>query len=636
MRGRPASSYAASLGENWGEIGSPANAPWVLGVAAVSHDRRFVSSLAGLAGGSNPPADLRSSSLTSSFGPTLVVTAGSYGSYNCSSPFPAGTFHGEIVVCDHSYYDSQIAKGQNVLAAGGGGMVLTQYYSYGTEPDAVPNVLPAVLLSPDDSSALWSWLSSGSGHSGRIAGTTAQLDPLFGDRLWPGSPAGFDQYSFYDAIKPDVAAPGREILAAHTAGYRILSGTSMAAAHAAGAAALLTVLHPGWTAAEIQSALTLTGAGVVEDDGNATQPLATGGGRLDLSAAARTGLVLDETPAHFDAADPGQGGSPKTLNLAGLADGYCVLSCGWARTVRSTLATPTQWTVTVEGPAGIALTVSPLSFSLAPGGSQSLQVTVTGSTSVSGWKYGRVTLSETGAHAPAVHFPLAAFFVPQYQLTVQKSGSGTGRVTSAPTGIDCGNDCTEYYPEDSYVTLTAVADPGSVFVGWGGYCYWVESTCQIPMYSQRLATAYFSLPAPDRALGNQVPFRDSLNGPVSRRDLEILLRRPPGRHGPARRRRPRPRRGRQSLCPPRREADVLRRRLQRLLLLHAQPAVRPHPARLRTLVDRRGERRRGGDHPLLDPCELGERERPAAGQPLAGQRLRQRPGARRGLEVLLF
>ena len=51
-------------------------------------------------------------------------------------------------------------------------------------------------------------------------------------------------------------------------------------------------------------------------------------------------------------------------------------------------------------------------------------------------------------------------------LTVTKSGRGTGSVTSAPSGIDCGIDCTETYSHGNAVTLTAIPDAGSLFEGW--------------------------------------------------------------------------------------------------------------------------------------------------------------------------
>jgi YD repeat-containing protein len=58
----------------------------------------------------------------------------------------------------------------------------------------------------------------------------------------------------------------------------------------------------------------------------------------------------------------------------------------------------------------------------------------------------------------------------QHTLTVSKSGTGGGTVTSNPTGIDCGADCTEDFIENTSVTLTATPDVGSSFAGWSGDC----------------------------------------------------------------------------------------------------------------------------------------------------------------------
>jgi hypothetical protein len=58
--------------------------------------------------------------------------------------------------------------------------------------------------------------------------------------------------------------------------------------------------------------------------------------------------------------------------------------------------------------------------------------------------------------------------LPPVKLTVTLGGTGSGRVTSDPPGIDCGSDCDELYPVGTAVTLTATPDLGSTFVGWSG------------------------------------------------------------------------------------------------------------------------------------------------------------------------
>lgn len=63
----------------------------------------------------------------------------------------------------------------------------------------------------------------------------------------------------------------------------------------------------------------------------------------------------------------------------------------------------------------------------------------------------------------------------QYELTVTPAGTGSGTVTSDPAGIDCGDDCTEAFTEETSVTLTATSDEGSEFGGFTG-CTPVENT----------------------------------------------------------------------------------------------------------------------------------------------------------------
>src|SRR5947208_4208745 len=99
------------------------------------------------------------------------------------------------------------------------------------------------------------------------------------------SSAGPTPYSL--RFKPDVTAPGEDVAsAAPGGGFVELSGTSMSSPHVAGAAAVLLQRHPGWTPAQVKSALVLTGVPVRTASGVEVSPLIQGGGRIALVRAA--------------------------------------------------------------------------------------------------------------------------------------------------------------------------------------------------------------------------------------------------------------------------------------------------------------------------------------------------------------
>ena len=86
----------------------------------------------------------------------------------------------------------------------------------------------------------------------------------------------------------------------------------------------------------------------------------------------------------------------------------------------------------------------------------------------------------------------ATFALQQFPLTVTKTGSGSGAVTSTPSGISCGVDCSEIYDFNTQVTLTATPALGSDFTGWSGACTGTGS-CVVTMTGARSVTATFDL-----------------------------------------------------------------------------------------------------------------------------------------------
>ncbi len=86
--------------------------------------------------------------------------------------------------------------------------------------------------------------------------------------------------------------------------------------------------------------------------------------------------------------------------------------------------------------------------------------------------------------------PITVTVAPEYGLAVTLDGAGSGTVTSVPEGISCGLDCSHTYESGTVVTLTAVADTGSTFAGWGGDCLGTGS-CVITMDQAYAVTASF-------------------------------------------------------------------------------------------------------------------------------------------------
>jgi DNA-binding beta-propeller fold protein YncE len=82
-----------------------------------------------------------------------------------------------------------------------------------------------------------------------------------------------------------------------------------------------------------------------------------------------------------------------------------------------------------------------------------------------------------------------------HTLALLLPGSGTGSVTSNPSGIDCGTSCTASFATGTAVRLSALAAPGSEFSGWGGPCVG-SSTCDLMATADQFVTATFKSTAP--------------------------------------------------------------------------------------------------------------------------------------------
>jgi Divergent InlB B-repeat domain len=105
-----------------------------------------------------------------------------------------------------------------------------------------------------------------------------------------------------------------------------------------------------------------------------------------------------------------------------------------------------------------------------------------------------------------------------YTLSVAKTGTGAGTVTSSPAGITCGATCAATFPSGTSITLTAAAASSTSFSGWSGACTGSQPMCTVIMNSDKAATAAFTSTTGMRyqemsaALDGWRPFTDASGG----------------------------------------------------------------------------------------------------------------------------
>jgi hypothetical protein len=342
------------------------------------------------------------------------------------SAFPADTFTGKIALVRRGTCGFAV-KVDNARAAGAIAVIISNSGVSGNTGDFLGNVagppqatIPAVSISFTSATAVRAFAE---------ANPTVNYEirfPAEGIATTPDVLAGFSSRgpSNFEVMKPDVTGPGVAILAdvarfnaatgradpARNESVGLLSGTSMSSPHNAGAAALLASLYPTWTPMEIKSALVTTGvtAGVLKETGAPSDPFDRGGGRVDVAAAARVGLVMNETAANFTAANPATGGRPEQLNMPHFQNLNAQGTVTFNRSVKSVATSPVTYTVSVAGlPAGIA-TTNVSSFTIAPGATQALSLSVNVTTlSQSANTFGQLVLTPNNSNLPVQRLMIA-------------------------------------------------------------------------------------------------------------------------------------------------------------------------------------------------------------------------------------
>ncbi len=438
--------------------------PWTSATAASQHGRGGFGTLMQVTGPSPVPANLQPVVLNNGTGGVtfsatipgttpLIVSAGIAGTTDgCNpSPYAAGSLTGAIVVIRRGTCGFS-EKTNNASAAGAIAVIIANNQTGTILPSVPGTTIPVFSVSQTDGNALAAF------GVANPTTTTAQITfpgvglPNVADALASFSSRG--PAGTFDLVKPDVTAPGVDVLAT-LAGTAItgseqligtISGTSMASPHQAGAAMLIRQARPTWTVAEIKSALMMTATTRVftEDQVTLANAFARGSGRLRIERAIRAGLVLNETTANYNAANPATGGNPATLNLASMANGRCAPpTCSFTRTFRNPGTSGGLWRVSVNGVPG---TANPALAWILPGATRAITFTVNSSTlpANNSWNFGEVLMElvQSGAGSNEVstlRLPVAVAVQPPILSLPASVNASVAAGSNGSTSFNVGN-----------------------------------------------------------------------------------------------------------------------------------------------------------------------------------------------------
>jgi len=302
-----------------------------------------------------------------------------------ASALPGGSLSGAIALVARGSC-TFVSKAARVRAAGGIGMIVTD--NRPGDPNFIPNdtAVPTAMISDLDGAHIRDAVDGNGGRGAiRIGRDQLELPSAHG-----GVPASFSSGGltpFAHDLKPDISAPGQQILSAtlpEFAGepFAVFDGTSMATPHIAGAAALLLQLHPSWTPAQVKSALMSTAGPAFADSGKTAEApvLVEGAGVAQLPEA--------NTPRIFT--DP-QSLSFRYLNVLGGAATHAIVV-----TLSDAGSGAGTWSASVApqaASAGASVSV-PGSVTVPSGGTATLTITASAAAdAAAGDDYGFVVLT---------------------------------------------------------------------------------------------------------------------------------------------------------------------------------------------------------------------------------------------------
>ncbi|HRK44521.1 MAG TPA: hypothetical protein PK324_02735 [Nocardioides sp.] len=185
----------------------------------------------------------------------------------------------------------------------------------------------------------------------------------------------------------------------------------------------------------------------------------------------------------------------------------CTVTMTAARSVQATFTLTTHTLTVTKAGTGQALgTVTSMPAGINCGAdcnetvNYGTQLTLTASAAAGatfvGWSGGGCNGTGMCVVTVTANTMVTANFEADKTLTVSRAGTGSTYGLVTATGINCGNDCTEPYPHDSFVQLTASVPvaAAATFSGWsGGGCSGAQATCTVRMDMAQMVTATFNI-----------------------------------------------------------------------------------------------------------------------------------------------
>ncbi len=460
---------AASAGNSGPTTSTVAHpGPWLTTVAAGTHSRDFAGGVT-LGNG----ATYSGSSLATAVSSQALIDSTAAGLAGANATAVALCFAavdnggvavldpakvaGKIVVCDRGI-TARVNKSLAVQEAGGVGMILlnTSPSSLNADFHAVPTVHVA-----DSSRAAIKAYAATPGATASIQAATivatapAPFTAAFSSR-GPLRAAGGD------LLKPDIIAPGQDILAGVSPPgnggklFDLYSGTSMSSPHIAGIAALFKELKPSWSPMAIKSAL-MTSASDVIDGGTPapnTNPVLIfrqGAGHVAPNSATDPGLVFDagfddwlgflcgtQLPVSFCTSAGVPVLDPSNLNTASIAIGDMAGVQTVTRRVTNVGSSAATYNASVTGMAGFTTVISPPTLTLAAGETKSFTVTFTRTTAaLNAYTGGQLRWSDgtRTVRIPMVVRPVALAAPTQVSASYSVTFGYSGAFTATPRGL---------------------------------------------------------------------------------------------------------------------------------------------------------------------------------------------------------